>query len=108
MRAMIICAVLLAGCSESEASKQIALEAEAELMVQQKLKDPRSADFSAQRVDLATRTVCGQVNARNAFGGYVGNRGFIYADGTVILQDADPTFYVKALPICAPAVSRSG
>jgi hypothetical protein len=48
------------------------------------LKDPYSAQYTFERWGIpqasfrgATRTVCGTVNAKNSFGGYVGRRAFM-------------------------------
>lgn len=43
------------------------------------LKDPDSAKF--RRVKVKWDTVCGEVNAKNSFGGYVGYRRFYSIDG---------------------------
>lgn len=59
------------------------------------LKDPSSAQFRDDRVvrlpDGSAR-YCGEVNARNAFGGYVGFRPFIADDnGVAFLPPDDST-----------------
>ena len=65
-------APMLAGCNSSE--KQM-LEA-----VREQLKDPSSAQFSELEMkktsDGSMNVLCGQVNAKNSFGGYVGARPF--------------------------------
>lgn len=43
------------------------------------LKDPDSAKF--RNVKVKWDTVCGEVNAKNSFGGYVGYRRFYAIDG---------------------------
>lgn len=52
---------------------------QAEASVREKLKDPASAVFSQQRVigSGPDRRVCGLVNAKNSFGGFVGNERFV-------------------------------
>lgn len=53
----------------------------AEQRVRRKLRDPNSAQLSNVKVyrngALADRVVCGVVNAKNGFGAYVGDEGFI-------------------------------
>lgn len=53
--------------------------AHAKAVVASKLKDPDSARFSGLRVNsyLGGRYVCGLVNAKNSYGGYVGNTPFV-------------------------------
>ncbi|WP_315809468.1 hypothetical protein [Pseudomonas sp. C9-3] len=43
-----------------------------------KLKDPDSAKFG-QIISKASGIVCGYVNAKNAFGGYTGDKAFMYS-----------------------------
>ena len=51
---------------------------QAEDVVRQGLKDPESARFRDVRRNTATGAVCGYVNAKNSYGGYVGETPFIY------------------------------
>ena len=86
----------VAGCSPDP--KQ-ALITKAEQSVRQSLKDPDSAEFSDVQVkgvvsdDLAVAVVCGQVNAKNSFGGYVGYRRFYFlnSSGTSDIASGDAT-----------------
>ena len=65
---------LITGCSQAENN--------AENFVRERLKDPESANFR----DLVVRqfkgkdAVCGQVNAKNGFGAYVGFQKFVYIE----------------------------
>lgn len=56
----------------------------AEDSVREKLRDPPSAQFRNVHVNrLDSKTVCGEVNAKNAFGGYQGFMRFAAeADGS--------------------------
>jgi hypothetical protein len=58
-----------------------------ETAVKDQLIDPESAIFS----DIETKAgvTCGVVNSKNRFGGYVGQRVFIYKDGSVFFQDTE-------------------
>lgn len=57
--------MVLAGCGKSDTDR--AREA-----VTARLKDPDSAKFRNERVVGEDRFVCGEVNAKNSAGGYVG------------------------------------
>jgi len=56
---------------------------DAKTAVLAKLKDPESARFSALRTkqDEHGEWVCGFVNAKNSYGGYVGNKEFRFLAG---------------------------
>lgn len=51
---------------------------DAKAAVTAKLKDPQSAVFSDVRVSTDPNVICGRVNAKNSFGGYVGAKEFRY------------------------------
>ncbi|WP_252108847.1 MULTISPECIES: hypothetical protein [unclassified Halomonas] len=66
------------------------LEIRAINAVSRDLKDPSSAQFrdifGVQQLRGGDRvTVCGSVNAKNAYGGYVGYKPFSYTDGSVFI-----------------------
>lgn len=48
-------------------------------VVSRELKDPASAEF--RDVKVAGPAVCGQVNAKNSYGGYEGFRRFVVVNG---------------------------
>lgn len=50
------------------------------------LKDPQSAQLRDQSWVPSTMTLCGQVNAKNSFGGYVGFKRFIAMPNQVLLE----------------------
>lgn len=88
------CILCLSGCDGG-------LESEAKKAVQDKLTDPQSAQFR-EVMTFRGDTVCGEVNAKNQFGGYAGYRLFVYFK-------SDPTDKVKfnppqevALRLCNP------
>lgn len=61
----------------------------AELAVKDGLKDPGSAQFKNVAVktnSLGETAVCGEVNARNSFGGYVGFQAFGVVDNVAVTQ----------------------
>lgn len=47
------------------------------------LRDPQSAQFRNVKICPSGKIVAGDVNAKNAFGGYAGFEPFFYADGEV-------------------------
>lgn len=59
------------------------------------LTDPDSANFREVYVAPNEVAVCGQVNAKNSFGGYVGFRRFIYSPRKQGI-DGDGCYFVEA------------
>jgi len=74
---------LTSGCSAKP--KQVA---DAEEAVRFQLVDPKSADFRNLFVSKSG-VVCGEVNSKNRFGGYVGFRAFFY-DAAAKDAEIDP------------------
>ena len=74
--ASFLAALVCSGCSS-----------EVKTAVKDQLVDPESAIFS----DIETKdgVTCGVVNSKNRFGGYVGQRAFIYKGGQVFFQDTE-------------------
>lgn len=83
--------LLLAACGQSDAKKAESAAAMAEIRNQRVarefvggvLKDPGSAEFRNQR------GLCGEVNSKNSFGGYVGFRRFIAASKEMVVFEND-------------------
>ena len=62
------------------------------------LKDPASAQFRALKLIPGNDALCGQINAKNSFGGYVGFRAFsVTSAGTVYFSPSDD---VTRIQIC--------
>lgn len=60
----------------------------AKLAITARFKDPDSAKFRSLYIsNKALPTLCGEVNAKNSYGGYVGYRGFIYNEAGQFLDD---------------------
>jgi len=55
-------------------------------IVKQRLFDEGSAQFRNVRTNSAGDAVCGEVNAKNKMGGYVGYRRFIVMDGMAVVK----------------------
>lgn len=87
--ALVLCLVLV-GCGESEADKQRRLNSQmqhlGESYVKGKLKDAGSAEFRHQFISLKGAP-CGEVNARNSFGGYTGFIRYIAASKDLTIVD---------------------
>jgi len=70
----IISAVLLAGCESGDIKM-------AKETVASELRDPDSAQFrniiESKENEWGVVTVCGEVNGKNAYGGYVGYQRFV-------------------------------
>jgi len=73
--------------------------AEAKIKVKSLLRDPNSAEFQNIRIVInskAEESVCGEINARNAFGGYTGFRKFNVSNGRVNIVDIDTPGTVRS------------
>lgn len=60
--------------------------------VRRMMKDPESAQF--RNLEVKRGGLCGEVNARNGFGGYVGFREFVFDDEGAVVRDNDLGTYV--------------
>lgn len=89
MRRWLLAVTLVAqGCSMvpgTEANKI----ARGEDQVREALADPESATFRNLSYHAATKAVCGEVNAKNRMGGFVGFTRFYALPGFVRLEDGD-------------------
>lgn len=90
----LIAAVMLSGC-ESQEVKQ------AKEAVANQLRDPESAQFrnmtetrKTSLLEHGVVTVCGEVNGKNAYGGYVGFQRFVSRPsvGVVYMENTWSTF----------------
>lgn len=68
--------------------------AAAKTLVASSLKDPESAKFRnvAIRPYGYGRVVCGEVNAKNSYGGYVGFTRFVASNEESMLEDSDSRY----------------
>lgn len=95
------------------------IEAAAEGSARQRLKDPDSAQFKALKVfrrDDDYIAVCGEVNAKNSYGGYAGFTPFVahiswanlpegkhaYEGIGAMINEADDNAFYQLAPICDP------
>ncbi|RUR38563.1 hypothetical protein [Vreelandella populi] len=76
--------------ARSDATKDSMAEVRAQRLVRESLRDGRSAEFRALQVIQAGsggRYVCGEVNSKNAFGGYSGHQRFIVIREMVVIEE---------------------
>ncbi|MGP5280306.1 hypothetical protein ACTXNJ_03740 [Pseudomonas helleri] len=73
--------------------------------VKSRLKDPGSANFGRvvrHKVAAGENVACGTVNSKNSFGGYVGEKRFIYMyeRQTVVFDEGASDFYAAWQSLC--------
>lgn len=101
----------VSGCGESPKIQ------EAKIIVSDSLTDPESAQFrKLEVIDKGNDkfVVCGEVNARNRMGGYVGYRTFIVVDKSAFILDepnaddlaAKFAYYESIAEACAPVRAK--
>jgi hypothetical protein len=96
MRIVRITALLVALAAPAAASE--ALEAEARTRLATALKDPFSAEFLDlyENHKFGMRIICGKVNAKNAYGAYVGFKPIAITPDQVIMVDSSDHAIAKA------------
>ncbi|MBK3463049.1 hypothetical protein [Pseudomonas haemolytica] len=65
------------------------------------LKDPASAQFKDVRIADVTGAVCGQVNAKNSYGGYSGFARFAVSNGQATIDDGSLAALTLIADLCA-------
>lgn len=95
-------ALLMSGCgpSKEELAKQeeAALIAKYQTKVANSLKDPNSAQFRDVKLIAGGKGICGEINAKNSYGGYDGFKVFMLGpDGVpyILHQGLQRKFAVK-------------
>jgi hypothetical protein len=86
VKAKLICAVLVITlCSSSFAKpSESALVSKAKEAIREQMKDPASVEFRNVILNAKSGAVCGEVNAKNSFGGYTGFTQFAFgSDGSI-------------------------
>lgn len=76
MIALLLMASVTTGSLVPRPAEQAGIE-RAQAMIAEKMKDPEAARFRNVEFNPETGVACGQVNMKNAFGGYVGYQDFI-------------------------------
>jgi hypothetical protein len=91
----VLAALFCLACLSAQA---LTIRAHLEDAVKERMKDADSAKFRSERMywsdDQAhpVMSLCGEVNAKNSYGGYTGFRGFISTgDGRIFFEDDTPS-----------------
>ncbi|MCC4295856.1 hypothetical protein [Brevundimonas aurantiaca] len=84
MKKIIVAVLLLGGCQFVPGSDQQRIEA-AQKRVASELRDPAGAEFRNSRIKDGW--VCGEVNGKNAYGGYAGFQRFVVGPDSVSLEE---------------------
>lgn len=110
MRRIVLAAIAILGltaCGQSEEERQhdpTWVQASAEVDVKEAMRDPDSAKITTTNVNPSARIVCGYVNSRNGFGGYSGDRAFVWTNGQVQMEEnVGHRAMRKALATCTGA-----
>ena len=96
MRAWLIGPLFFAACSSQTS--------EVEQDVSQLLRDPDSAQFRGVEPCAQGSGFTGEVNGKNAYGGYAGYVEFIWIDGTAALAPTSTTPTRQTLAEAAPFI----
>jgi len=92
---LVLVLLTIAGCGETPAQKKhkeaAALIAMGEKYVKEKIREPASAQFRNQFIGKGGAP-CGEVNAKDAFGAYLGYQRYISVarELTMLAQDLSP------------------
>jgi len=87
MKSLLLVVLLVAGASHAQSPDQAISDAKAAIAM--KMKDPESARFAGVVVSPKGSTVCGWVNAKNSYGGYVGYKPFYVMGRFAEVRDED-------------------
>lgn len=108
--ALLVACLTAAGQPAKKSSADAATTKRLHAAVVETLRDAESARFRGEYLSLAedgqdpaVRSLCGEVNAKNAYGGYVGFTRFIAnSEGMMAFDPADPVWAVW----CARPISK--
>jgi hypothetical protein len=111
---ILVASTMLLSCSPDPKEQVVS---QAEMKVKAMLKDPDSAEFSDMHLwgDEKIGIVCGRVNAKNSFGGYIGYQRFYWhvghEKGVFLESEGDPTkdgFDIFWNGFCLPKAGPAG
>ncbi|MGN5374589.1 hypothetical protein [Sphingomonas hankookensis] len=96
------------GCQKPPTVEEV-LQNDVEAAVRATLRDPDSASFSKWTINPNEKIVCGQVNAKNGYGGFTGDEWFVYDNGLVHhIDDGKSPKFSKSFDRCmALSMARS-
>jgi hypothetical protein len=94
-RSVIIGLTALAFAASAAAAKPVASTDSLREQARERLKDPAAGQFSNERLhpvaDSTGMALCGTVNAKNSYGGYIGKAGFVSTtEGLVVFETSEP------------------
>jgi len=89
MKKFALLFVLFCGLAHA-GPKETRLVATSKAILADQLKDPDSAKY--RRVAVIRGSVCGEINAKNSMGGYVGYRRFMVVDESSAIDDDSAQF----------------
>ena len=70
--AITACLLTLTGCQESEEQRLLTLASAAMKSIAERYKDPDAVLFKDLTLDWQQKHICGELNAKNGYGGYSG------------------------------------
>jgi hypothetical protein len=113
MRAFVVLLFLfnsVAAFGQAPKASQAELLERAKILVAHDLKDPESARFRSLGVystETGARAVCGEMNAKNSYGAYVGYKKFAAA-GTVVMTETDSSWSIIYPALCKTPAEPDG
>lgn len=88
---VLVVLLLTAGVAQAESADVYLLKEKARELVRARLKDPDAAKFQKlepHKLDNGATIICGEVNSKNAYGGYAGFEKF-FSTGSSVRFKAD-------------------
>lgn len=70
------CLLAITGCQDSEEKRLTTLADAAKKSIAARYKDPDAVQFKGLVLDWQQQHICGELNAKNGFGGYTGYNSF--------------------------------
>lgn len=108
MKSIILALGILTFASQAPAATKAELIKASQEAVREQMKDPESARFRNMKVyDI---TVCGEVNAKNSYGGYNGFKRFFALGGTVARVEGgmdNDAFVISHAQFCSTKAERA-
>lgn len=104
----ILAMVGLSACSKPDPTPDEQLVAQVESQIRASMKDPDSAQFRPGFADAKKQIVCGEVNAKNSYGGYTGFEKYSYYKDRFHLQSDDLKTYLLGSGYCLVTEAERG